>query len=441
MNNVLYLSGAIILIILNGFFVAAEFALVKIRISQIEKLVREKRMFAKTARWLAVRLDESLSACQLGITMASLGLGWVGEPAFAKLLEPALHWMGVHDESVLHLLGFILAFTVITALHLVVGEQFPKIFAIRRPEPMLLWCAAPMKFFYVILYPFLTLLNVTTSFLLQLVGISGSSEHDGPSSEEEIRALLREAHIHGNLTLSEHSLINNVFEFDDLIVRRVMVPRGEVAFFDLNQSYEDVIELVRRSKHTRYPVCEGSLDQVVGVAHVKDVLLADESGFDLKGIMRPPKKVPESMPISRVLQHFQATHQLLAFVIDEYGTVTGIVTLENVLERIVGSVEDEFDTEDPSIVPVGPSEFIVDGTTNVEEVRREVDAYLGDTDEYDSISGLLMHRNQKILSQGDMIELEGATAEVVEVKGDRATKIRLRLEDSADSADSAGSTD
>ncbi|MFK8111322.1 MAG: hemolysin family protein [Rubripirellula sp.] len=436
MSNLLYLGGAAILIILNGFFVAAEFALVKVRLSRIDKLVRQKRMFAPTARWLAQRLDESLSACQLGITMASLGLGWVGEPAFFRLLQPVLEAIGIQDEKVAHILGFAFAFSAITALHLVVGEQFPKIFAIRRPEPMLLWCAAPLKFFYVLLYPFLVLLNITTSFLLRLVGITGASEHDGPNSEEEIRALLREAHIHGNLTRNEHSLINNVFEFDDLIVRRVMVPRGEVAFFDVNQPMSKIVDQVRRSKHTRYPVCDGSLDQVLGVAHIKDLLIIPESSdpdappFDLKSVMRPPKKVPETMPISRVLRHFQATHQLLALVIDEHGTVTGIVTLENVLEPIVGAVEDEFDSEEPNVVPTGPDEFIVSGGASVSEVIREVGIPLDESSESDTISGLLMEQHQAILSQGDVIDLGGATAEVLEMKSDRATKIRIRLPES-----------
>ncbi len=185
-GTLIYLGAAFLLIVLNGFFVAAEFALVKVRISRIDQLVRDGKAFAGTAKWLAKRLDESLSACQLGITMASLALGWVGEPAFARLIEPLLMWVGVTDQRVIHILGFAVAFTFITGLHLVVGEQFPKIFAIRRPEQMLLWCAVPLKFFYAILYPFLMVLNLVTSFLLRLVGIKGAAEHDGPNTEEEI---------------------------------------------------------------------------------------------------------------------------------------------------------------------------------------------------------------------------------------------------------------
>lgn len=431
-KTLLFLALAALLIVLNGFFVAAEFSLVKVRISRIEQLAREGKMFASTAKWLAQRLDESLSACQLGITMASLALGWVGEPAFSKLVEPLLGWIGVTDSRVVHIIGFAIAFSVITGLHLVVGEQFPKIFAIRRPEQMLLWCAVPLRFFYVILYPFLTVLNVVTAFMLRLVGIHGASEHDTVSTEEEIRALLREAHVHGNLTRNEHSLINNVFEFDDLIVRRVMLPRGNVAFFDVNEPISTLRDLVRRTMHTRYPVCDGSLDKVLGVVHIKDLLTVPEADedFDVRTIMRPPKKVHETMPISKVLRHFQATHQLMAFVIDEYGTITGMVTLENVLERIVGEVDDEFDNSDPNIVPEGPTEFIVNGTTPIDEARRRLAIPLEESEEADTIGGLLMDVRQKILSQGDQIVLEGALAEVLEMKNDSATKVRFKLDNS-----------
>ncbi len=429
LENFAYLAIALLLIVLNGFFVAAEFALVKVRISRIEQLARDGKLFANTAKWLAKRLDQSLSACQLGITMASLALGWVGEPAFARLVEPVLGLFSIQDERLIHILGFILAFSTITSLHLVIGEQFPKIFAIRRAETMLLWCAAPLRLFYVILYPFLTLLNVVTSFLLRLVGIQGASEHDSPNTEEEIRALLREAHIHGNLSRNEHSLINNVFEFDDMIVRRVMLPRGNVDFFDISASLPEVMELIRQTKHTRYPVCDGSLDKVLGVAHIKDLLFVspDQQDFDLAAIMRPPKKVPETMPISRVLRHFQATHQLLAFVIDEYGTVTGMVTLENVLEKIVGEVDDEFDNAEPNIVPSGPGEFIVSGTTPLDEARRQLKIPLLESDEADTVSGLLTDYRQQILTQGEKIEVEGAVAEVTEVKHDSATKLRFLI--------------
>ncbi len=450
LDNILYLVGAIALIALNGFFVAAEFALVKVRISRIDQLVREKKVFAPTARWLAMRLDESLSACQLGITMASLALGWVGEPAFARLVEPVLGAIGLQDERLTHIFSFIVAFTTITGLHLVVGEQFPKIFAIRRPETMLLWCAGLLRVFYAVLYPFLSLLNAITSFLLALVGISGAADHDGPNSQEEIQALLREAHIHGNLTRNEHSLISNVFEFDDMIVRRVMLPRGDVAFIDVQDSLPSLLKLVRQTQHTRYPVCDRSLDRVLGVIHIKDLvgLDPDATDFNPTDIMRPPKKVPETMPISHVLRHFQATHQLMAFVVDEYGTTTGMVTLENVLERIVGEVDDEFDVTKPNIVPNGAGEFIVRGTTLISEARMKMNILLDQTEDAETISGLLTELNRGFLTQGDKIVLDDAVAEVLEVKHDRATKVLFRInsklkndDDTNTDANRNGSTD
>lgn len=418
---------AFVLVIANGFFVAAEFALVKVRVSRVEHLVTQKRLFAKTARWLALRLERSLSACQLGITMASLALGWVGEPAFAALLEPLLEMAGIHSAAVLHTLSFIIGFTVITALHLVIGEQAPKIFAIRQPETMLLWTALPLKAFYVLTYPLMIGLNASTARLLRLIGLKEAGEHEVPHTEEEIRALLREAHIHGNLTRSEHRLLDAVFEFDDLICRRIMLPRGEVEYLDINESVESNLELIRRTKHTRYPICDGSLDEVMGVLHVKDLIGRKfDENFKLQSIMRPPKKVPESMPISKLLRHFQGTHQLLAFVLDEYGTVIGIVTLENVLEEIIGNVADEFDVEDPDVVPDGPGAFIIDGSAAVYDVERQLGLSFGETDA-DSMSGLLMHYAQRIVNSGDIVDLKVAEAKVLDVADDRTTRLRIVL--------------
>lgn len=419
---------AFLLVGVNGFFVAAEFSLVKIRISRIEQLVVARRLFAKTARWLAERLEKALSACQLGITMASLALGYVGEPAFAKLLELVLVRVGIEpDTAALHAIAFVVSFTVITSLHLVIGEQAPKIFAIRQPEVLLLWCAVPLKMFYLLTYPLMTALNVTTNFLLRSLGLGDTGDLEIPYTEQEIRALLREAHIHGNLTRSEHRLIDAVFEFDDMVCRRIMVPRGEIDFIDINEDLAQNLDMVRRTKHTRYPICDGSLDEVLGVLHVKDMVGRDiEAGFDFRSIMRPPKKVPENMPISKLLRHFQGTHQLLAFVLDEYGTIIGVVTLENVLEEIIGDVADEFDIEDPEIVPDGPEAYIIQGSAAVADVESQLELSFGDAD-VDTMGGLLMDVAERILSAGDIIDLGIAEAKVLAVADDRVTKLRLKI--------------
>ncbi len=429
LTDLILILGALVLVLLNGFFVAAEFALVKVRLSRIEQLIARRKPFARTAKWLAERLDASLAACQLGITMASLGLGWIGEPAFAHLLQPVLASIGVHSEKLLHGIAFAIAFTTITALHLVVGEQAPKIFAIRRPEVMSLWCAAPLKMFYIVSYPFLVALNASTAFLLRLVGLKGAAEHEGPLTEEELRLLLYEAHKHGHMTKSEHHLLNAVFEFDDIVCRRVMLPRSEVIFFDVEQTLPECLELARRTRHTRYPLCDGSLDKVLGVVHMKDLVGVDPDAvdFDFRSVIRPSRKVPESMPISRVLRHFQASHQLLAFVVDEYGTTIGIVTLENVLEKIVGPVEDEFDVPAPNIVPSGPGQYIVLGSTPVEEVEQKLNIEFSDPD-MDTVAGAWMTRSGKLPSVGDRVGFEGGTAEVLEVRDDRTVRLCFTLD-------------
>ena len=425
--DIVQLGIAIVLVVLNGFFVAAEFALVKLRGSRIDLLVDEGRPFATTAQWLSRRLDESLSACQLGITMASLGLGWVGEPAFARLVEPVCQALGMTSDTAIHTIAFIIAFTTITALHLVVGEQVPKIFAIREPERIMLWCAVPLKMIYVLLYPLLVCLNRATTLILGWLGVGSSGDHDTPHSEEEIRELVYQAHAYGELTRNERELIHAVFRFDDQISRRVMVPRTDVVIFDVNDSFADCLKLARRTRHTRFPLCDGSLDKVLGVVHIKDLMgISAGEDFELRKVARPPKQVSENMPVSRLLRHFQATHQHLAFVVDEHGTISGIVTLKNVLEQIVGPVEDEFDLETPDIVPDGPGRYIVAGSASIAVIREKLGLPVDDSD-VDTLSGLLTAHSGEIPAAGDEIQLEGATAEVLEVKHARAEKVRVTI--------------
>ena len=418
---------ALLLVLVNGFFVAAEFSLVKVRLGRIEQLVANRKLFSRTAKWLAQRLEQSLSACQLGITMASLALGTIGQPAFAKLVEPFLFAVQIQSAAVVHAVAFAISFTFVTALHLVIGEQAPKIFAIRKPETILLACAIPLQIFFIATYPLMQSLNISTTWLLRIVGATEANKSSIPYTEEEIRALLREAHVHGSLTGSEHSIINAVFEFADLVCRRIMVSRTDVDFVDIHEKTDVTLAMIHRTEHTRYPICDGSLDNVLGVLHVKDISGATiHDGFDWKALMRPPKKVPENMPISKLLRHFQGTHQHMAFVVDEYGMMIGIVTLENVLEEIVGKVADEFDVEDPEIVPDGPDSFVILGSTAVQDVENR----LGIRFEYadvDTMSGLLLNKVERLLVAGDVVEFPNAIAKVLSVSDDRATKVRLTL--------------
>ena len=420
------------MVLINGFFVAAEFALVKLRKSRIEQLVDEKKLFAPTASWLANRLERSLSACQLGITMASLALGWVGEPAFSALVEPLLKVVGIESEVVIHTVGFIVAFGAITSLHLIIGEQAPKIFAIRRPETMLLLCAPLLKAFYLVSYPLMIALNWSTGVVLGLLGMKAGDSHATPFTEPELRTLMHEAQVHGHVTRSERELIDAVFDFDHIVCRRIMVPRNDVAVIDINDDAIETMAAIRRTKHTRFPVCDGSLDDLLGVLHVKDLVgRTVESTFDWRKIMRAPKKVPENMPINKLLKNFQTTHQHMAFVVDEYGTIIGVVTLENVVEEIIGSIADEFDSEDPKIVPDGNDAFIIEGTTALQDVESRLGVKFEEVDA-DTIGGLLMHKAQRLLAAGDLIQLPGINAKVLSVADDRVTKVRLALENNAD---------
>ena len=358
---------------------------------------------------------------------ASPWLGWIAEPAIAHLLRPLLTTIGVQSAVLVHGIAFTIAFLLITAAHLVLGEQAPKIAAIRNPETAVLFSALPLRVFYYLSYPLLVVLSSSTTWLLRLAGIRGNTEHEIPHSEEEIRALIRQSHIHGNLSRSEHRLISAVFDFDELISRRIMVPRVDVVYVDINNSLKDILSEAKRSRHSRYPVCEDSMDKVVGVVHIKDLIgITIDSAFDIKSIIRAPQFIPETLPLRRLLRHFQTTHQHMAFLVDEYGTVTGILTLENVLEQIIGSVEDEFDNEIPVYVSEGPQQFVVSGIMPIELVNRQFGLSL-ETDEVDTISGLLMLITEKLLVPGDKVDLPGAVAEVLEVKGRRATKIRLKL--------------
>lgn len=421
------ISIAVLLVLINAFFVASEFALVKIRKSRLEEMVKEKRPFASTAAWLVDRLDASLSACQLGITMASLGLGWIGEPAVAHLIRPLIISAGITSEVLLHSIAFVIAFTAITAFHLVLGEQAPKIAALRRTEPAMMFSAIPLKIFFYLTYPFMSALNYATAFFLRMAGIKGGSQHEIPHSEEEIRALLMQAYVAGELSRSEHRLINAVFEFDELICRRVMVPRPDVIFLDVGYSLSEVIKVFNQAKHTRYPICDGSLDKVQGVVHIKDLIGMDsDSGFDLKSVIRPPQFVPETMPVHRLLRQFQSTHQHLAFLVDEYGTVSGIVTFENILEAIIGPVEDEFDNEQPCIISEGPKSFNISGNTPIDLINQRFKLHL-ESPEVDTIAGIMIANTDKLLAPGDRVELSGAVAEVLEVRGPRAVRIRLTL--------------
>ncbi len=382
----------VIFIILNGFFVAAEFALVKISQGKIKTMIREKRPFATTAMWLFKRQNMALSACQLGITMASLALGWIGEPAIAHLITPLLHDLGLTSEPLVHGIAFTIAFTLITSFHIVIGEQVPKIYAIRKPGVVFLGSALLLKGFYMTLYPFMYVLNSITNVILRWVGIEESDEHDTPLTEEEIQASLSIAHAKGELTKNEHRLLNAVFRLDDEVARQIMKPRSEVEFLNVNDPFTENLAFARKSMHTRFPLCDDSLDRLIGVVHIKNIVGYNQSDdIDLKTLARPCLLVPENMLLGKLLQEFRLNRQHLAFVQDEHGTILGIVTLEDVLEELVGNMQDEFDVEEPDMVEQKDGRFLVKGDVQIEDLNNRLDIGLISEDA-DTLSGLIVEK-------------------------------------------------
>ncbi|MFB9279132.1 hemolysin family protein [Cohnella cellulosilytica] len=413
------------LVFLNGFFVASEFALVKVRQSRLTQLSNEGNVRAKYALKVNQRLDAYLSATQLGITLASLGLGWVGEPAIADLIiAPLLHQFGVTDETVIHSIAFAAAFCIITFLHIVLGELAPKSLAIQRSVGVSLWLSWPLLMFYRVFLPVIWFLNGSANRLLKLVGVEPASEHDAAHTEEEIRILMDQSAKSGIIDKDEMTLFDNVFEFADRVAREVMLPRTDMDCLFANVSYADNMKLVYATKHTRYPVGVEDKDQIVGFVHITDLLTADpDEEHNLKEFLRPILSVPESMEISKVLKLMQRRKSQVAIVIDEYGGTAGMLTAETILEELVGELQDEFDDELPALVVKGELTS-VDGRMLIEDVNDLLGLEIED-DEVDSIGGWLFNHLEGNVSKGQKVIHEGYVFEIEQTERHRVQRVQI----------------
>ncbi|MCL5290741.1 MAG: hemolysin family protein [Bacillota bacterium] len=416
---------AFFLVFLNGLFVAAEFAFVKVRPTRLAQLISEGNRRAKSA-WVCVsNIDVYLSVCQLGITISSLGLGWLGEPVVAKLLEPLMVSMGVTSPAAVHTISFIIAFSLVTFMHVVFGELVPKSLAIQRAESVTLWLATPMRMFYYLFYPGIIVFNGTANRILRKIGVQPASEYEESHSEEELQMLVSESYKGGHLNKNEWRLLQNVFEFESRVAREVMVPRPEVVFLDRKKSLEENLAIARQTEHTRFPLIDGDSDHVVGLVHIKDLFrLQDGTGIDK--VKRNIMMVPEGIPLGRLLREFQQNHQHMALVVDEYGGTGGIVTMENVLEELVGEIQDEFDKEPPQVTPEKDGVFIVDGRMLLEEATEMFNLPVGE-EEYDTLGGFVFGKLGKRPRVGDIVELPDHQLEVAEMQGLRIHRIRLNI--------------
>lgn len=416
----------LILVFLNGFFVAAEFSLVKVRQSRLTQLAREGNRRANYALKVNKRLDTYLSATQLGITLASLGLGWVGEPAVSELLiEPLMHKMGATDPTLISTVSVAVGFAIITFLHIVMGELAPKSLAIQKSEATSLWLSWPLLMFYRIFLPVIWLLNTAANGALRLIGIEPASESEAAHSEEEIRILMDQSAKSGVIDKDEMKLVDNIFDFSDMLAREVMLPRTDMDCLYTNLSWEDNMKIVANTKHSRYPVAVEDKDQIIGFVHITDLLLPDsEKPLRLEEMVRPILNVPESMEISQVLRLMQKKHSQVTLVVDEYGGTAGLLTAEEILEEIVGDLHDEFEDERPDIEKITDDVYSVDGRLLIEEVNELVGSDIED-EEVDSIGGWLFKELEGTPAKGKRKQVDRFLFEVEEASRLRITRVKV----------------
>ncbi|WP_019244190.1 MULTISPECIES: hemolysin family protein [Bacillus] len=417
--DILNLVLLAILIALTGFFVATEFAMVKVRTTRINQLVEEGKAGSKAAHQVVTHLDEYLSACQLGITVTALGLGWLGEPTVERLLFPIFERLNV-DATISHVLSFIIAFVAVTFLHVVVGELAPKTVAIQKAETITLLFAKPLIWFYKIMYPFIWLLNGSARLLVGIFGLKPTSEHEMSHSEEEVRMILSESYKSGEINQTELTYMNNIFEFDNRIAKEIMVPRTSITTVAIDDTLEQILTLVDTEKYSRYPVVDGDKDSIVGILNIKDILSAQRkfkpTDQPLPQIMKPIISIIETVPINDLLLKMQKERTQMAILFDEYGGTSGLVTIEDILEEIVGEIRDEFDADEVAdIRKITDSHFIISSMVLIEEVNDLLGIHLSE-EEVDTIGGWVLTQKYEV-SVGDIIESEGYRFKIMEMDG------------------------
>lgn len=376
-----------LLVFMNGFFVATEFAMVKVRKSRIETLALKGERNAKNTLKVIKDLNSYLSACQLGITLASLGLGWVGEPAVSNMLMPLLDLFHL-SESTIHSISFILGFTIITGFHIVLGELTPKSLAIINAEKIAMYTALPLIMFYNVTYPIMWSFNHSTNLVLKIFGISQVDEHEAAHTDEEIKLLVEDSYKHGLIDKTELTFVDNIFDFSEKTAKEIMMPRTDMACIFIEDSFEEIIAFTLEEQLTRYPVCRDSKDNVIGFIHIKDLYKQKIEGNNqnIESIIREIKFVPESTSISELLKVFKREKAQMAIIIDEYGGTSGLATIEDILEEIVGELQDEFDEEGEEISKTEDGNYIVDGKVIIEDINELLDIEI-DSDNIDTIGG------------------------------------------------------
>lgn len=427
----LSIVAVVLLLAANAFFVAAEFALVKVRAIRLEALAAAGSRQAGLTLSILKHLEAYLAACQLGITMASLGLGWVGEPAVAALLEPLFRALGL-SETALHTVSFLVGFLIFSALHIVVGEQVPKTFAIRQPEPISLWVAVPLHAFFLMCWPLNWALNAAARGVLRLMGVAEASKLDAYSAAE-LRQLIGASRQLGAMKKQEHDMLGAILDLERVEVVEVMTHRSNIVAIDGDAPLEELVRQVLEGPYTRYPIWRGDPDTITGVLHAKDVLAAMQrlgdkvTTADLRRLATPPWFVPDTTSLVHQLLAFRQRRAHLAFVVDEYGALMGLVTLEDILEEIVGDIVDEKDVEMAGVKQEGDGSILVEGRVTIRDLNRQFDWQLPD-EEATTVAGLLMHEARRIPAVGERFQFHGFRFEVVRRQRHQLTLLRMRRE-------------
>lgn len=420
-----------LLVGINGFFVAAEFSLVSIRQTRVEQLVSEGNRLAKLILRAKTDPNRYLSASQIGITLASLALGAVAEPTMASLMMWAFHAMHVGiSDTVLHTFATATTFLIITYMHIVLGEFIPKALALNVTEKTILACVVPLELMALLFTPFITVLNTSGAWLLKRMGIESLPEHHLVYSEDEIKRIVNASHEGGVLEVHEQEMLHKVFAFSDKVARAVMVPRPDMFCLRLDMGYDEVLRLVNAEGHTRYPVYDEDIDHIVGVFHAKDLLVLLAEGrtdnFELRNHLRDVPFVPESKAVDDLLAEFKKGKTQIAVVMDEFGGTAGIVTLEDLLEEIVGDIADEFDEESPEVEALAPDTYLVDGLYRIADGNERFALDLP-TDDFDTIGGWVFGHLGREPLVGDRVTWGRAALTVHAMDGHRITRLNLFL--------------
>jgi CBS domain containing-hemolysin-like protein len=427
-SDLLRLVGVVVLVLVNGFFVAAEYALVSVRPTRVEELLQQGRSGARSVKLSLERLDHFIAATQLGVTVASLSLGWLGEPALAGLLDPLLSllpaaWVGAAS----HTLSAIIAFVAITFLEVVVGELVPKSVALQRTEAIALVVAGPTRLIGLILTPFIAIINGAGNLLLRAFGLNPASGQESLHSEEELRLLVQASGEGGALEVGQSDMLAAVFDFGDLTASQAMVPRTEMVAIAAGASLDEFIQYAIKHPFTKFPVYEGNLDHILGIAHVKDLVRVqhdERRAATVRGLIREALFVPDTIRLDDLLQQFRASRQHIAIVLDEYAGTAGLVTLDDLMERLVGEVADPFDKSAPDIQRLPTGAYLVNGLTSIDDVNDHLGLELHD-DFYDTIAGFVLGHLGRMARVGDTVEAGGVKLKVEALDGLRIARLSV----------------